>query len=528
MNRISYFFEKNLKDNGQWEKASPFCTYVGDIHNHSGISYGYGTIGNAIAFARSQLDFFSVTGHFAWPDMESKGMNIPADVLAYHRNGFAKLRRNWPEVKKAMAAAEEKDFVPFLSYEYHSFCYGDYTILCKSLDEDLPEEVPEGMEDTRLTALLSAGSSQRDRFLCTPHHIGYKQGYRGINWSAFNEEVSPLVEICSMHGCAESMETRLCYLHTMGPRSGKNTYQGGLSLGHHFGVCGSTDHHNSAPGSYGSGRTVLYAPSLGRNEVWKALNERRVSAAVGDPFEVMLFAGGAFAGEIIEKAPATTAFDAYVSAFDRLEKVELIQNGRVVAGRYSFEPEKDESRGFVSFMFGWGKKHKPCSWDIVLRTSDARILFSSPRLRGVDMVDPLDVPKDGGGLLPKYERLDDGIRLHVVTDGNATSVTDSTQGFVCEIEGRDSDRLELSVRAEWDGRVIERSYSYTVAQLREGQNTEYIDGFVSPAVEIGKFRNIFETLCHLSGTVDTSAGPIYLRAYQKNGDAVYSSPISFR
>ena len=150
MNRIASFFEKDLRDRGQWEKVSPLCAYVGDIHNHSGISYGYGTIYNAIAFARSQLDFFSVTGHFAWPDMESKGMNIPDDVLAYHRKGFEKLRKNWPEVKKAMAAAEGKDFVPFLSYEYHSFFYGDYTILCKSLDEDLPGRVPEGVEDTRL------------------------------------------------------------------------------------------------------------------------------------------------------------------------------------------------------------------------------------------------------------------------------------------------------------------------------------------------------------------------------------------
>ena len=40
--------------------------------------------------------------------------------------------------------------------------------------------------------------------MLTPHHIGYRQGYRGINWNTFDETVSPVVEIVSMHGCAES------------------------------------------------------------------------------------------------------------------------------------------------------------------------------------------------------------------------------------------------------------------------------------------------------------------------------------
>lgn len=528
MNRIAEIFEKELKTAGEWEKVASLSVYVGDIHNHSGISYGYGTIENAIRFASVQLDFFSVTGHFAWPDMENSEMNIPKDVLAYHKAGFEKLRRNWPHVKKVMAESQNDDLVPFLSYEYHSFYYGDYTVLCKDISEDLPADVEAGAPDLRLKRLLQADEGQRDRFICTPHHIGYKKGYRGINWDEFNETVSPLVEICSMHGCAESMETRLKYMHTMGPRSGLNTYQGGLSKKYHFGVCGSTDHHNSAPGSYGAGRTVLYASCLDRDEIWKSLNDRKTCAAVGDPFPVMLFAGGAFSGEIVYNAPEIVSFDAYVSAFDKLEKVELIQAGRVVAGQYCFDVERTQERGFVSFMFGWGKKHLPCSWDICLHIDGGRFISASPRLRGVDMVDPLDVPKDGGDFLPSFEESAEMVKLHVVTDGNATSVTDSTQGFVCEIEAPDDAVLELNVICIWAGHRIERKYIRTMIQLRSGQDTEYVDGFVSPAIEIGQFRNLDETICHLSGCLDTGKGPVYLRAYEKNGDAVYSSPISFR
>ena len=89
MNRISRFFEKELRKIGKYDDVARLNAYVGDIHNHCGISYGYGTIENAVAFASQQLDFFSVTGHFAWPDMsDNPDMMIPEDVQEYHREGF--------------------------------------------------------------------------------------------------------------------------------------------------------------------------------------------------------------------------------------------------------------------------------------------------------------------------------------------------------------------------------------------------------------------------------------------------------
>ena len=37
-----------------------------------------------------------------------------------------------------------------------------------------------------------------------PHHLSYKQGRRGVNWDIFEEGVSPVVELYSMHGCSEN------------------------------------------------------------------------------------------------------------------------------------------------------------------------------------------------------------------------------------------------------------------------------------------------------------------------------------
>ena len=529
MNRIAKNFEKELKELGIYEEFSSLNSYVGDIHNHCGISYGYGKLENAIAFAKTQLDFFSVTGHFAWPDMENDSkMMIPPDVVKYHKEGFAKLRRNWPEYKRLMKECESDGFIPFFSYEYHSFKYGDYTILCKNTDEDLPNPVEEGEEDNRLTNLLNGDEKQTDRFLSTPHHIGYKEGYRGISWKYFNEKVSPVVEIVSMHGCAESYEAHPLYLHTMGPRSSKNTYQGGLSLKHHFGVVGSTDHHNAAPGSYGSGRTVLFLPNIDRESIWNALKSRHTSAASGDPIETLLIVNNAIAGDIAPKHNGFINIEGFVAGFDKLDKVEIIQDGNVIAGEYSFNGD-DSYEGFISFKFGWGKKHKAAIWDIELEAENGEIKDYIGRLRGIDMVDPLDVPKDSGSTLPRLSFDGKKVVLHVVTDGNPTAQTDSTAGLALEVEGNKNTKIICSVKVLWNNEIINKCYEFKLSELKETQQTQYINGFVSPAIEVGLLRTNRECCCHIKKTIKTeSQGAVYLRAYEKNGDCVFTSPISFR
>ncbi len=530
MNRISNNFEKELKNSGLYDEVSSLNAYVGDIHNHSGISYGYGKIEDAISFAREQLDFFSVTGHFAWPDMDEEGKNIPEDVKEYHRKGFEKLRKNWPHYLECMNEAEDSTFIPFPSYEFHSFIYGDYTILCKNPIEELPAPVEKGQADMRLINLVNANEDQREKYLCTPHHIGYKEGWRGISWSHYREEPSPLIEIISMHGCSESYEATPKYLHTMGPRSEMNTYQGGLQLGKHFGVVGSTDHHNSAPGSYGFGRTVLYAKALSRDSVWSALVDRATSAASGDPIETVLYVNGVRSGHIAPKHNGKIHAIAFVSAYDKLEKVELIQDGNVIAGKYNFQAKnEDENIGFVSFMFGWGKKHKSASWDVSIDVKNGKVLCATPRLRGIDMVDPLDVPEDSNSVLPHFSIDGNNISLHVVTDGNATAQTDSTNGFVIELDGNDKTEIIVKAKITWNNETFDREYKYSLSDLKKEQTSEYIDGFVSPAIEIGRFVPKSETLAHIDVEIDSeSQGAIYMRAYEKHGDAVFTSPVSFR
>jgi len=71
--------------------------YWGDLHSHCSISYGHGTVEQAVARARQQLDFCSVTGHAFWPDMPTDRSRY-ADIIDYHRQGFDRLNRNWNEL----------------------------------------------------------------------------------------------------------------------------------------------------------------------------------------------------------------------------------------------------------------------------------------------------------------------------------------------------------------------------------------------------------------------------------------------
>ena len=110
-------------------------TYFGDLHNHCGITYGFGSLENAINRAKSQLDFSAFTGHAMWPDMYEKAPGTEF-VVNFHLEGFKKLRDHWEEVRQKVAEANSPEFVTFQGYELHSREYGDHHLL--SIDDDLP------------------------------------------------------------------------------------------------------------------------------------------------------------------------------------------------------------------------------------------------------------------------------------------------------------------------------------------------------------------------------------------------------
>ncbi|MBN2858926.1 MAG: hypothetical protein JXK93_01520, partial [Sphaerochaetaceae bacterium] len=527
-NMILERFSGSLKTREKQLRFFTSHTYrIGDLHNHCNISYGHGSLEKAIAFASQQLDFFSVTGHFAWPDISSaQDIPISTQVADYHMKGFQRLQKNWDTYREKMDAAESETLIPFYSYEYHGLENGDYTVVLKDAGMSLPA-IPDA-EDALRDRLRGPADEREIMF---PHHIGYTKGYRGINWDTFNEHLSPVVEIISLHGCAESRNTPFPYLHTMGPLERSQTMQGGLEQNHHFGVIGCTDHHNASPGSYQSGRTGLWASSFTREGIWEALKNRTTTALSGDTTQFVLFVDDEVMGSILPVHDAKVcAVDLYAAGYEEIERIELIHNSRVIRRIHPSDeaivPPGSSTR-FIAVSLGWGEKGVRCDWDVHLEVQGCELQEVYPRLRGVDVVDPLDTVSDES--TSEITRTGSDVHLQTMTMGNPSVHDDATQGFVLEVSGNSTGTLHLSARAKIGSALIEREFSVAVEDLETDSLSFHMDGFVSPVIHCEKSITLKQCTAELHEQITLSPGDhLYARLFQTNRDVAYTSPVSLR
>ncbi|MCB0063327.1 MAG: hypothetical protein KDE19_14500, partial [Caldilineaceae bacterium] len=175
-------------------QPQPFNVYFGDIHNHCAVGYGHGTLEDAFYNAQLQLDFACITCHAWWPDLPD-GEERLAGVAQYHRNGFAVTAHEWPHVQEVVAAHHEPGkFVTFLGHEWHNCEVGDHNVYYR----DGVGEILRAATLAEMREIMRKLQAEGVATMLLPHHIGYHQGYRGINWAAYTPEFSPVVEIMSM------------------------------------------------------------------------------------------------------------------------------------------------------------------------------------------------------------------------------------------------------------------------------------------------------------------------------------------
>ncbi|HEY64025.1 MAG TPA: DUF3604 domain-containing protein [Caldilineae bacterium] len=494
--------------------------YYGDIHNHCGISYGHGSIEDAFANARMQLDFCSVTGHGHWPDMP-RGEERLEYLVAYHEKGFAKLRENWKHAQEVTEANNENDrFVTFLSYEWHCMRSGDYTIVYKGSEGDI---IP-----AATLAELKRALAERQRrgidAIAMPHHISYPAGYRGINWADFTPEFTPIVEIVSMHGCSESDDAPYPPFHTMGPRDHNGTAQHGLALGHIFGFVGNTDHHGAHPGSYGGGRTAVWAESLTRDGIWEAFQARRTYALTGDRIEVQFAINGHPMGSVLTEHTPERHIELFVKGGAPIDYVELVKNNQVIhrvdAADRTIPGPGEVVRTLIFLEVGWGERieHR---WDVYLGIDRGEILAIEPRFRGGHVVAPRGQTKGEHHYSSWWREGDQALRFQTWTSGNPTSYTNANQGMALEVEMP----VDGKVVAEINGKRI----VYSLRDLLAGGRAGYLGGFLTPAYRFHRCPLPEEYEWHISFQ-DTATGTngydfYYVRVRQKNDQWAWSSPI---
>ncbi len=377
--------------------ASGLRPLYGDLHSHCALSYGHGSLERALRRAARQLDFVSVTGHADWPDMPLDDPRV-AHIVAYHVEGFAKLGRLWPAHFDTLRAFEgEKGLTVFPGYEIHSSEFGDYTIVLRSLD---PAGIVKARSPAELRRALEAAHG--DGAMAFPHHLAYRRGTRGVNWDAFDPELSPVAEIVSMHGLSEASMGDRPFLHSMGPGDGGSTVRAGLGLGHVFGFLGDTDHHSGYPGSYGHGRTASYVSGDGRDAIWDALRGRRTNALTGDCAHLFIALDGVPQGGVVAPGAAPTLdLEAVGGSF--IDCVDIVRCGRIV---HRVTPELTPSpvrageaamETLLVLELGWGSRGASHDWTGELSLSEGEILAVEPRLRGPSTSTCRPDPSRAGG-----------------------------------------------------------------------------------------------------------------------------------
>lgn len=491
--------------------------YFGDLHNHCDISYGRGSMEEAWANARLQLDFASVTGHAWWPDMPPRGGRL-GYLVDYHQRGFDHLASVWDAVQEKTAAVHEDGrFVSFLSFEWHSMRHGDYCIYY-----DGPRgEIVRAPDIAAMRRALDAVRAEGGRAMMIPHHICYVPGYRGVHWPDFDPHYSPLVEIVSMHGCAEHGEAPRPYLHSMGPRDDRGSLRAGLAAGHRFGVIGSSDHHAAHPGSHDHGRLGVWADALTREGVWRALEARRTWALTGDRIELAFALNGAPMGAELPATPEREV-DVEVRAGGALDYLELVKDGVAVARRDGLgdsPPAEPRFRGKVALAVGWGEPGEPTRWRVKLAVENGRLLGVEPRLRGEEAPEAR-FGFDGAFHASRVERKGDAVTLTTRTWKNPGTRSDATQGLALEIEGDGETRLLADV----NGQAVD----VALAELRHGPRAGLLDGFVSPAWQLSRAVPEVEYAWRWRWH-ETDPSPdarsYYVRVRQKNDQWAWSSPV---
>jgi hypothetical protein len=507
-----------------------FHLYYGDLHSHCDIGYGHGAIEEAYHNARLQLDFACVTAHAWWADLPEAEPRL-APTVDYHRRGFRRAAEAWPRLLEAVAAAHEPGrFVSFPGFEWHSMAYGDHHLVYAAADE-VVRQAAGILRPADLAGMRRALRGLADQglpALLIPHHIGYRRGYRGLNWDAFTPEFSPVVEIMSLHGCSESDDAPYPMLHTMGPRDGASTYHFGLRQGHIVGAVGSTDHHSAHPGSYGHGRLAVWAEALTREGIYRALCERRCYALTGDRIALQFSVNAASMGAVLPPAAERQIAVAAVGGA-ALECVEVLRNGEVIHRSTPPIPRPDYAAGEpvkVCLEVGWGPKGEDAAWEAALAVEGGQLLGVEPRFRGPDVVAPAADHRPAGALT-RWTRTANGVSFTTRTWGNPATTTSGAQAVCLELAGSRSTRLA----ATFNGQAM----SVSLGQLLDAALAGYLGGFLTPAYRFQRAVPAAAYTCQFTLTDRERAASLApgrgsrdwytVRVRQANGQWAWSSPI---
>ncbi|MEG0834664.1 MAG: DUF3604 domain-containing protein [Oscillospiraceae bacterium] len=482
----------------------------GDLHNHCGITYGFGSLENALKIARSHLDFCSITGHAMWPDMYPRTEETKF-IVDFHNSGFEKLRNNWESIRAEIARQNSNELVTFQGYEMHSSKYGDHHFI--SPDDDFPliyrNSPAELVKDCKVRAIA------------IPHHIGYTPGYRGINWDLFEQSISPCVEVVSKHGCAMSENSPYPYYHDMGPRDSRNTVYEGLRRNNKFSFLGSTDHHAGFPGSYQDGLTAVLAKEKTREAIWQALLTGKTYAVTGDRILCDFTINNHGLGETVHSDKRVISCK--IRGEYWADKLVVYKNLKPIYAMCGEMAEPYLCKKYkLRIEMGWGNKEELTAWDGTVVTN-GKILSANTYWRGRSLLSPTN--HDGKDTVVNEidnhiaKESDTEFAWHCETVRNKSTLHAQTDAVVLEIQGEMNTEITVNVNG--------RSYKATIEELLQHGISWHQKQYHSEAVKIHSLIPEYNYIMNLEFEDNSLSGTdvYHMEFSQKNGQWAFVSPI---
>ncbi len=439
-------------------------------------------------------------------------------IPKFTKTGFSKLRNNWESIRETINSYNrDHEFVTFQSYEMHGSTLGDYHLI--SPDDDLKLVYADNPHEL-LNKLPGS------RAIMVPHHIAYASGYRGIDWNAFDRTISPVVEVCSKHGCSMSDKAPYPYYHNMGARDTHNTVYEGLRQGKRFSFVGSTDHHAGYPGSYGDCKLAVLCGEKTRDSIFNAICAGHTYAVTGDRIRCDFTVNGAPFGSFIRAGsqPREIVFDMKASHF--IDKVVLYKNlrpVRIINGE-SLTGVNEKGRYKIRIEMGWGNNQDLFTWNGSVKIENGILTDVEKCFRGRSILAPsadLSASDNVNSIDNRILNSDEnGLEWICQTVKNISPLHPSTSAIVLEVEG------DLKTRIT--GKINNKNFSLSVSDLLEHSLVCPMKPFNSQSFKIYQAVPQLQYCLKLSYTdADREKDCDFYHAeiYQTNSSCAFISPV---
>ena len=284
--------------------------YFGQLHAHTDISNGAGSVEEAFQYASQVdgLDFFAVTDHSDSFDN--------ADMGAIDADG-ADISADWAAGKQAAASVTGEDFVGLFGFEMtwpedkqlgHISTFN--TPGWQTRDQANFENVPTALENYYKALTSVPGSVSQFNHPDTVHG----DFERFDHYSPKYDAVVSLLEVAGEDGVVDC-----------------EYYDLALDKGWHVAPTNNQNNHNGQWGDASEARTVVLAKSLTEESLYAAMKDRRVYATQDSDLTIYYELNGTVMGSIIPKSESA-AVTVFLSdpTDEAIGNVEVVTDGGAV------------------------------------------------------------------------------------------------------------------------------------------------------------------------------------------------------